>query len=79
MANRRYDGRGPLSRHAQAKWSRDSDLVELANQIGRLGLRRDLKAYGGLVIHDGDCPHPQGPCQCEPLTLEPRLHARGLP
>ena len=75
----RHDGRGPLSRRAQAKWSADSNLKALSYEVGRLGLRKDVKAFGGLVVHDGDCPHPDGPCACEPLTIEPRTHARGLP
>lgn len=49
--------------------------------IRELGERRDLKAFGGVVVHDADCPHPEGPCNCDggPLVLEPRRHARGLP
>lgn len=73
------DGRGPLSRHAQAKWSRDKQLIRLGVELGEAGLRRDIKVFGGVVIHDGCCGHPESPCDCEPLVLEPRRHARGLP
>lgn len=68
------DGRGPVSRHGQLRWSEDRELKESGFLIMRLGDRRDLKVFGGLVVHDGDCPHPQGPCDCPggPLTIQPR-------
>jgi hypothetical protein len=42
--------------------------------MGELGIRRDVKAFGGIVVHDGCCDHPEGPCTCEggPLRIEPR-------
>jgi hypothetical protein len=68
------DGRGPLSRRGQQRWSADRQLVELARLMGELGIRRDVKAFGGIVVHDGCCDHPEGPCTCEggPLRIEPR-------
>jgi hypothetical protein len=68
----KVDGRGPLSRRAQAKWSADKQLRELSFLLGQAGLRKDIHIFGGLVVHDGTCPHPAGPCDCEPLALEPR-------
>lgn len=75
----KYDGRGQLSRRGQIRWSADKQLKEISFLLGLLGLRKDVKVFGGLVIHDGHCPHPDGHCSCEPLTIEPRTHARGLP
>jgi hypothetical protein len=66
------DGRRPLSPRAQERWSNDKHLRELGYLLGRLALRRDIKAAGLVEIHDGDCPWPQGDCACEPLKLEPR-------
>lgn len=62
----------PLSRRAQQRWSDDKQVRELGHDIGRIGLRKDLKVEGGLVIHEAACSHPQGPCNCEPLRLYPQ-------
>lgn len=62
------------SRWLQIRRSEDRQLVRAAVELRELGERRDLKVFGGLVIHDGDCPIPEGDCNCEggPLRLVPR-------
>ena len=70
----KFDGRGVVSRHAQERWSQDRHVREVGFLVMQLGDRRDIHVFGGLVIHDGACEHPDGPCTCEggPLTIVPR-------
>lgn len=49
--------------------SKDRQLVRAATEVRELVERRDWKLEGYLVVHDGDCAHPQGPCDCTPIEL----------
>lgn len=42
--------------------SKDAEVRDLVES-------RLWKLEGYLVVHDGDCPAPEGPCDCRPIEL----------
>ncbi len=53
----------------QALRSQDRQLLNAAFELATLAHRRDWKVEGYVVVHEADCPAPEGVCDCRPIEL----------
>lgn len=55
---------------------KDRQVVRAALELRDLAERQDVRLEGYVVVHDADCPAPQGECAgaptCCPIEILPR-------